>query len=257
VRSIDHPHTQVLLETRLIEVTLDNTDKYGIDWGNLSPVATSLAFPQVTATSGYLLKNGVRGPINMNLLLDMLIQSGDARVLMNSKLTTTNNREASLLIGQKIPYVIQSYNTAASASTGANLQVQKEEVGVKIKMLPHVNEDSEITLALEPEVSSITGFKGPNQDLPLVKVRTTHTTVRVADGQTVFLAGLLSEEETEQLSKLPVLGQIPLIGALFTHRLKLKTKTNLIIEVKPRIIRRASDLALEGAAIKPDSTAAK
>src|SRR6185369_1475593 len=132
-----------------------------------------------------------------------------------------------LLIGQKIPYVVQSFNSAATTA-GANLQIQKEEVGVKVKMLPHVNEDSEITLALEPEVSSIAGFKGPNQDLPLVKVRTTHTTVRVADGQTVFLAGLLSEEETEELSKFPILGQIPLIGTLFTHRLKLKTKTNLI-----------------------------
>jgi type II secretory pathway component GspD/PulD (secretin) len=90
-----------------------------------------------------------------------------------------------------------------------------------------------------------------------VKVRTAKTTVRVADGQTVFLAGLLSEEETEELSKLPVLGQIPLIGALFTHRLKAKTKTNLIIEVKPRIIRKSSDLAFEGAAAKPDSAAAK
>jgi type II secretory pathway component GspD/PulD (secretin) len=257
VRSIDHPHTQVLLETRLIEVTLDHNDRYGIDWGNLSPVSTGLVFPQVKATEGYLLKNGSRSPINLNLLLDLLIQNGDARVLMNSKLTTTNNREASLLIGQKIPYVIQSYNTAASAAGGANLQVQKEEVGVKMKMLPHVNEDSEITLSLEPEVSSITGFKGPNSDLPLVKVRTTKTTVRVADGQTVFLAGLLSEEETEELRKLPVLGQIPLLGALFTHRLLVKSKTNLIIEVKPKIIRKTSDLVFEPAGTKADSAAAR
>lgn len=257
VRSIDHPHTQVLLETRLIEVTLDHNDRYGIDWGNLSPISTGLAFPQVKATEGYLLKNGSRSPLNLNLLLDLLIQNGDARVLMNSKLTTTNNREASLLIGQKIPYVIQSYNTAASSAGGANLQVQKEEVGVKMKMLPHVNEDSEITLSLEPEVSSITGFKGPNSDLPLVKVRTTKTTVRVADGQTVFLAGLLSEEETEELRKLPVLGQIPLLGALFTHRLLVKSKTNLIIEVKPKIIRKTSDLVFEPVGAKADSAAAR
>jgi type II secretory pathway component GspD/PulD (secretin) len=256
VRSIDHPHTQVLLETRLIEVTIDNNDRYGIDWGQLSPISAGLSFPQIKATEGYMLKNGIRGPINMNLLLDMLIQNGDARVLMNSKLTTTNNREASLLIGQKIPYVIQTDNTGAAASTGANLQVQKEEVGVKIKMLPHVNEDAEISLVLEPEVSSITGFKGPNSDLPLVRVRTAKTTVRVADGQTVFLAGLLSEEETEELRKLPVLGQIPLLGVLFTHRLKVKSKTNLIIEVKPRIIRKASDLAFEAGTVKVDSTAA-
>lgn len=257
VRSIDHPHTQVLLETRLIEVTVDNTDRYGIDWGALSPISTGVAFPEVKATEGYLLKNGVRGPIALNLVLDMLIQNGDARVLMNSKLTTTNNREASLLIGEKIPYLVQSYNASATSNSGANLEVQKEEVGVKIRMQPHVNEDSEITLALEPEVSSITGFKGPSSDLPLVKVRTTKTTVRVADGQTVFLAGLLSEDETEELRKLPILGQIPLVGALFTHRFAVKRKTNLIIEVKPKIIRKASDLSYEAAAIQPDSAGAK
>ena len=257
VRSIDHPHTQVLLETRLIEVTVDNTNKYGIDWGALSPVSTSIAFPAAPVTQGYLLKGGVRNPISLNLLLDMLIQSGDARVLMNSKLTTTNNREASLHIGQTIPYVIQSYNTASSSTGGANLQVEKEEVGVKIKMLPHVNEDSEITLNLEPEVSSITGFKGPNQDLPLIKVRTTKTTVRVADGQTVFLAGLLSEETTEELTRLPILGQIPLIGSLFTHKFNVTTKTNLIIEVKPKIIHHSSELVFETGAVKADSSAAK
>ncbi|MEO7423962.1 MAG: secretin N-terminal domain-containing protein [Fibrobacteria bacterium] len=260
VRSIDHPHTQVLLETRLIEVTVDNTDKYGIDWGALSPVSTGLSFPQVAASQGYLLKGGVRAPINFNILLDMLIQNGDARVLMNSKLTTTNNREASLLIGQKIPYVIQSYNSAATTGGGANQSVEHEDVGVKIRMMPHVNEDSEITLNLEPEVSSITGFKGPNSDLPLVKIRTTKTTVRVADGQTVFLAGLMSEEETEELRKLPILGQIPLLGALFTHRLFVKTKTNLIIEIKPRIIRKSSDLMFETGGVggvKADSTFGK
>ncbi|MDB5103246.1 MAG: ral secretion pathway protein [Fibrobacteres bacterium] len=254
VRSIDHPHTQVLLETRLIEVTVDNTDRYGIDWGALSPVSANIGFPSAPVSQGYLLKGGVRSPINLNILLDMLIQNGDARVLMNSKLTTMNNREASLHIGERIPYVIQSYNSAAVAGGGANQQVQHEDVGVKIKMMPHVNEDAEITLNLEPEVSSITGFKGPNSDLPLVKVRTTKTTVRVADGQTIFLAGLLSEENTEELRKLPILGQIPLIGALFTHRLSIKRKTNLIIEIKPKIIHKSSELVFETGGVKADSS---
>ena len=242
VRAIDHPHTQVLLETRLIEVAVDENGKYGIDWGALSPLQTSLAFPAAPIRDGYILQGGVRSPITLNLALDMLIQNGDARVLTNSKLTTTNNREATLHIGEKIPYVIQSYNSAAVAGGGANQQIQHEEVGVKVKMEPHVNEDAEITLTLEPEVSSITGFKGPNADLPLVRVRKTQTTVRVTDGQTIFLAGLLSEEETEELRKVPVLGQIPGLGALFTHKLKVKRKTNLIIEIRPKIIRKSSEL---------------
>lgn len=246
VRSIDHPHTQVMLETRLIEVAVDENNRYGIDWAALSPVQTALSFPTAPITQGFQLSNGTRQAININLALDMLLQSGDARVLMNSKLTTTNNREATLHIGEKIPYIIQSYNSAALAGGGANQQVQHEEVGVKIKMEPHVNEDAEITLNLEPEVSSITGFKGPNADLPLVKVRKTKTTVRVTDGQTIFLAGLLSEEESEELRRFPVLGQIPVLGTLFTRKIKLKRKTNLIIEVKPRIIRKSSELIFGG-----------
>jgi type II secretory pathway component GspD/PulD (secretin) len=177
-------------------------------------------------------------------------------VLTNSKLTTTNNREATLHIGEKIPYVIQSYNSAAVAGGGANQQVQHEEVGVKVRMQPHVNEDSEITLSLEPEVSSITGFKGPNADLPLVRVRKTNTTVRVTDGQTIFLAGLLSEEETEELRKVPVLGQIPVLGALFTHKLKVKRKTNLIIEIRPKIIRKSSELVFGAGTPAADAPAA-
>lgn len=244
VKSIDHPHTQVLLETRLIEVAVDENNRYGIDWGALSPISTGIAFPAVPISEGYLLKGGARAPISLNLALDMLIQNGDARVLTNSKLTTTNNREATLHIGERIPYVIQSYNSAATAGGGANQEVRHEEVGVKIRMQPHVNEDSEITLNLEPEVSSITGFKGPNADLPLVRVRKTNTTVRVTDGQTIFLAGLLSEEETEELRKVPVLGQIPVLGALFTRKVMVKRKTNLIIEIRPKIIRKSSDLML-------------
>lgn len=243
VKAVDHPHTQVLLETRLIEVTLDDNSRHGIDWGALTPLETGVAFPEVKVSEGFLLKNGIRGPISLDLILDFLVQNGDARVLMNSKLTTTNNREATLHIGERIPYVIQSYNQS-STTAGANLQIQKEDVGVKMRMQPHINEDNEITLTLEPEVSSITGFKGPNADLPLVKVRTTKTTVRVADGQTVFLAGLLSEEELEEVRKVPVLGQIPLLGVLFSHKVTQKRKTNLIIEVKPKIIRNSSELVL-------------
>jgi type IV pilus assembly protein PilQ len=249
VKAVDHPHTQVLLETRLLEVSVDDNNQFGIEWGNLSPISTGLSFPETPAIRGWQLQGGRRLPISMPLALDLLIQNGDARVLMNSKLTTTNNREASLLIGEKIPYVIQSFNSSAS-TTGANLQVQKEEVGVKMKMLPHVNDDGEITLTLEPEVSSIASFKGPNADLPLVKVRTTKTTVRVSDGQTIFLAGLLSEDETTVESRIPILGQLPVLGVLFTHKVKVKRKSNLIIEIKPKIIRKSSELQFTNDAVK-------
>jgi len=240
VQSIDHPHTLVMLETRLIEVTLNDLDKYGINWGDLAPLESGVRYTGGPVTENFQIKNWYQMPIDFNVTLDMLIEEGDARVLMDSKLTTTNNREASLHIGEKIPYVIQSYNLTSTG--GANQQVEKEEVGVIVKMTPHINEEGQITLSLEPEVSSITGWKGPNADIPLVKIRKTSTTVRVEDGQPILLAGLLSEEKTNEQKKLPVLGQIPLLGMLFQHTREEVRRSNLIIEITPRIIKDASEI---------------
>ena len=166
--------------------------------------------------------------------LDALIENGDARLLSNSKLMTTNNRQASLHIGDVIPYTVRQVNVATgNAGTTTN---EEKEVGVKLVMTPHVNEENQVTLNLEPEVSTIVAFIGANKDLPQTRVRKTNTTVRVQDGQTIFIAGLFSEDESEVISKLPIFGDIPLLGALFTHKSLKKVKSNLIIEITPRII---------------------
>ncbi|KMQ50781.1 General secretion pathway protein D [Chitinispirillum alkaliphilum] len=240
VNAIDQPHILVLLETRLIEVAMDRLDQYGINWSNLSPIQAGIRYPEAELTDGFDLNNWVRLPINFNVTLDMLLQTGDARLLMDSKLTTTNNREASLHIGEIIPYVIQTYNLT---SAGVNQQIQREEVGVLITMTPQVNEEDQITLIMEPEVSNIAGWRGQNADIPLIRVRKTNTTVRVENGQPIFLAGLLSEEKSVEIRKLPVLGSVPLLGFLFQNRRTTLSKKNLIIEVVPHIIKHPSEIS--------------
>jgi type II secretory pathway component GspD/PulD (secretin) len=235
VKSIDHPHILVMLETRLIEVTVDKLKQYGIKWNDLTPIETGLLHPVTPLTAGYGLNKFNLKNLTFSMALDMLVENGDANVLMNSKLTTTNNHEATLHIGEVIPYVIQTYNQAGM-SGGASMQVQKENVGVLMSMTPHVNENEQVTLTLSPEVSNIESWKGANADLPLVRVRKTTTTVRVENGQTVFLAGLLSEEKNTVIDKVPVLGDIPLLGLLFQHKREQVKKSNLIIEIKPTII---------------------
>jgi type II secretory pathway component GspD/PulD (secretin) len=239
VRSIDHPHILVLLETRFVEVSASDENRYGIDWENLMPISTSFNYPVGPVDAGFKGKNWLQGGLDFNVTLDMLIKSGDARVLMDSKLTTTNNREASLHIGEIVPYETQSTNLAVAG--GAAPQVQKEEVGIKIKMVPHINDDNQITLTMTPEVSSIIDLVG-RSGMPKVSVRKTTTTVRVENGQTIFLAGLLSEEVVDVISKLPLLGDIPVIGLLFQHKRKTIMKKNLIIEIKPKIIYDTNEL---------------
>ena len=124
------------------------------------------------------------------------------------------------------------------------MEVQKEDVGVKVTVTPHINEENQITLNIQPEVSSIIAWKGPNADLPLVSVRKTNTTIRVENQQTIFIAGLISEDETITESRLPILGQIPLIGKLFSHMRHDLKKKNLVIEITPKIIRDPKELSL-------------
>lgn len=234
VKSIDHPHILVQLETRLIEVSQDDGEKMGVNWATFSPITMPLAHD-----GSFKLNNFSQGPTNLSLTLDALIKNGDARLLSNSKLMTTNNRQASLHIGDVVPYSVRQVNVASgNAGTVTN---EEKEVGVKLVMTPHINEENQVTLNIEPEVSTIVAFVGANQDLPQTRVRKANTTVRVQDGQTIFIAGLFSEDESEVIEKLPFFGDIPLIGSLFTHKSIKKVKSNLIIEITPRIIRNTSE----------------
>ena len=242
IRSTDFPHILVLLETRLIEVSLDKLDQYGIDWNSFSPLQAKLRLEPGTLASPVKAGNWQRLSLDFNATLDMLLTTGDARVLMDSKLTTTNNREASLHIGEVIPYEVQTYTPGLAG--GASVQIQKEDVGVKVTVTPHVNEENQITLNIEPEVSSIVAWKGQNSDLPLVRVRKTNTTIRVENQQTIFIAGLLSEEDTQTEYKVPILGYIPLLGRLFTHTMHQVSKKNLVIEITPKIIRDTRELSM-------------
>jgi type II secretory pathway component GspD/PulD (secretin) len=229
VQAIDHPHILVQLETRLIEVSEDNAEKYGINWATFSPIDMPYSHD-----GGFKLNNWSQGAASLRVSLDALIENGEARLLSNSKLMTTNNRQASLHIGDVIPYTVRQVNVA-SGNSGTTTNEEKE-VGVKLVMTPHINEENQVTLNLEPEVSTIVAFIGANKDLPQTRVRKTNTTVRVQDGQTIFIAGLFSEDDSEVISKLPIFGDIPLLGALFTHKSMKKVKSNLIIEITPRII---------------------
>ena len=237
VKSIDHPHILVLLDTRIIEVSLDKMKQYGLNWSGLFPLSGGISHDNVSLETGYKkAADWELKALDFSASLDLMVSNNDARILMNSKITTTNNREASLHIGDVIPYQIQAYNIGGVGG-GANMNIQKENVGVMITMTPHVNENNQVTLQLEPEVSNIIGWVGKDHDMPQTRVRKASTTVRVKDGQTIFLAGLLDEEKTISVSKLPILGDIPLLGRLFRHSTESITKKNLIIEVTPKILR--------------------
>ncbi len=259
VAEMDKPARQVMLEARVIEVSTDGLKKLGIDWdllsrqgftfveannsgtfdGNLEEPGPLTDAQGIEGTPGtydvWKLRNFNRLPKVFRAFLDLLIRDGNARVLASPKLVTLNGKEASMLAGQRIPYLV-SQTVFAGGAAAPTQSVQREEVGIKLSITPLINADGYITVRIRPEVSSVTGFRGSQNDLPVVSTRQAETTVRLKDGSSVVIGGLLSEEKTTSRTKVPLLGDIPWLGALFRHENVTMSKRDLVIEVTPRLL---------------------
>jgi len=166
-----------------------------------------------------------------DVTLDMLMKANQAEVLADSRLTTLNGREASIKLVDIVPYIL------SSGGVGGQVQVQREEVGIKLEINPTVNTDGFITVKVEPEVSTIFEFIGPDNNIPRVKSRKSSTTIRVKDGESIIIGGLLSNDRKQTLYKVPILHKIPWFGEkIFTSKNLVERKTDLIIQITPRIV---------------------
>jgi type IV pilus secretin PilQ/predicted competence protein len=251
VAVMDVPAKQVMLEARIVEVSTNDLKELGVDWDLLNRQTFIIVegapgpappgeFPEeLPFVSGSAARNSLnqtgRQAKAFEVALDMLIREGNARVLAQPKIATLNGRTATMLIGQRIPYTISS-TVFAGGGAAPTQRIEKEEVGIKLDITPLINADGYITTTIKPEVSTVTGFTGANGDLPIVATRQASTTVRLKDGNSVIIGGLLSEDKTTTVTKVPILGSIPLIGYLFQHQSIQTRKTDLVIEVTPRIL---------------------
>ncbi len=259
IEGIDVPAIQVLLETRLIEVALDIDKKLGIDWSKLAKYTNILAenAEALTGGSGSVVPDpGALGtlpataPFNrlnednlipgkfsrqmtaFDITLDFLIKDNKADILADSKLVTLNGREATIKMVDIVPYIL------SSGGVGGQVQVQREEVGIKLTVLPSVNMDGDITVKVETEVASIFEFIGPDRNIPRVKSRSSTTTIRVKDGESIIIGGLISKDRKNTVYKLPLLHKIPWLGKkLFTSIDLVDRKTDLIIQITPSVLK--------------------
>ena len=278
VEEIDVPALQIMLEARLIEVSLTDEEELGIDWAKLAEMSWIIAetgskiilpdgnttgsivpgmeFEYDPLTEAYeetfnAMKTGIL-PENMyfnrldnipfangasrqltafDATIDFLLRENKAQILANSQVVTLNGHEANISMVDIVPYIL------SSGGVGGQVKVQREEVGIKLSILPTVNTDGFITTSVTPEVSSIYDMIGPDRNIPHVKKRVSNTTVRVRDGQTIVIAGLLSANKRLEISKLPLLWRIPYFGKkFFTHKAEKIEKTDLIVQITPRII---------------------
>jgi general secretion pathway protein D len=175
---------------------------------------------------------------NYVAVLNALASDTNTNILSTPTLVTLDNEEAEIVIGQNVPFVTGSFtNTGAtSGSTNPFQTIQREDVGLTLKIKPQINEGNALRLDIQQEVSSIAPSVAGASDI-VTKKRSIKTNVMVDDGQVVVLGGLIEETVGEDVQKVPLLGDIPLLGNLFKARSSDVTKTNLMVFIHPVILR--------------------
>jgi MSHA biogenesis protein MshL len=240
--------TGVVIETRIMEVALDDATKYGIDWtalpdlsslslsGSLAGGATAA---QGLSTGATTFRLGVAGS-KFNAFLDAQAQAGNLNVLSAPKVSTLNNQKAIIRIGRQDVF-FRAVVTPASTTSAAFTTFTPDSVteGIILSVTPQVGQDGRIMLAIHPTITEKVGEAvAPDRNTaPILDVRETNTVVTVADGETVFIGGLMQERTQETVASVPLLGDIPYLGALFRRNDQVKKKTELVILITPRVVR--------------------
>jgi general secretion pathway protein D len=179
-----------------------------------------------------------------SMTYDFMKQATDSELLANPELRISEGEKATLHIGQRIPVPVSTFNSITTGTGGGAVapvtSFQYQDVGIKVSIEPRVHHNREVTLKLTVEVSNVGGnvSAGEGQpSQPIIATRTIESTIRLKDGETNFLAGLIQRNENTTTDKIPILGDIPIIGRLLSHEDKQHTSTDLVLTMTPHIIR--------------------
>ena len=238
----------VMIETRILEVALDDSSQYGINWTALpdlsslslsGSLAGGAAARQMLQSGTDAFQIGVAGS-KFEAFLDALSTQGQVNVLSAPKVSTLNNQRAIIRIGRQDVF-FRATVTPASTTSAAFVTFSPDSIteGIIMSVTPQIGQDGRILLAIHPSITEKVGeAKAPDGNTaPIVDVRETNTVVSVGDGDTVFIGGLMQERTQETIRSVPLLGDIPFVGSLFRHNDQKKKKTELVILITPRILR--------------------
>lgn len=271
---IDVSPQQVMIEARVVEVKLQKEHALGVNWQLLAdkkriPLGQyNLGSPSALGSFSDGLKQSISykntnyPPItgttsespftfgifdeDINVILQALANSLDTNVLSAPRVTTVNNREAEIKVIQSLPWAEPDVQvTGDSGSVTVSWKINFEEVGIILKTTPIINDDGNITMVLNPEISdktsdySLTVTQGTTSipyTIPVIDKRSASTKVVVKNGQTLIIGGLIKEKSTKGETKVPLLGDMPFLGYLFKSKKDTVDKTELLIFISPTII---------------------
>jgi general secretion pathway protein D len=264
---LDVRRAQVYVEALIAEITADKAAEFGIQWQDLSALGSAdssargfggtnfggigqniLGLSVNPATAGRGLNIGVaRGRvtipgigevINLGVLVRALETDSNANILSTPTLLTLDNEEARIVIGQNVPFITGQYALTGAATTPTPFQtIERKDVGLTLRIKPQISEGGTVRLQIYQEVSSVVDTLVTPSAGPTTNKRAVETTVLVDDGQIVVIGGLIQDSVKDGVEKVPLLGDIPLLGALFQYKTRSRSKTNLMVFLRPVVVR--------------------
>ena len=242
VKSLDVEGDQINIAVKFIETTLKHDETIGINW-NLRETMYIPGGGEADTTStikvGHLKIPGetmsfatLTAPV-VSAMLDLLANDGDTKLLQEPQVTTMSNSSANIVVGTTIPVLVPQ---GQGSVFGSNPYTYEEQsINVSLNVLPRVNSQDVISMKIDAVVQAVVGYVGAEQR-PMVSTRSTNTNVRVANGETLLIGGLIFDNDLESMSKMPFLGDLPFLKKLFRYRNTEREQRELLIFITPTVI---------------------
>lgn len=267
VEMLDVRRAQIFVEALIAEVTADKAAEFGIQWqdlngvnraganviggtnfgvagaggniisaaGNIGTVGQGLNIGVVQGTTTI---PGLGTVLNLGMLAKFLENDANANILSTPNLLTLDNEEAKIIIGQNVPFITGSYAQTGNAATATPFQtIERKDVGLTLRIKPQISQGGTVKLQVYQEVSSVQTQTINNAAGVITNKRSLESTVLVDEGQIIVLGGLVQDSVSNGEDKVPVLGDIPGLGNLFRHETRRRTKTNLMVFIRPYVLR--------------------
>ena len=273
IDQLDARRAQVYVEALIVEVSADKAEEFGVQWAALTGNSASnyrvgggTAF---TANGNNILSlatsntpapgNGlsigifrqINGKLGLGAIAHALESGGNANILSMPNLVTLDNEEAKIVVGQNVPFITGQFTTSASTgSAGVNpfQTIERKDIGLKLTVKPQISEGGTVKLSIYQESSSIDTSVTATSSGLITKQRSISTNVLVEDGQILALGGLMEDSTSNTMERVPVLGALPVVGSLFQYKTATGSKTNLMVFLRPTVIRNAeqsNDVSLD------------
>ncbi|HCE8472448.1 GspD family T2SS secretin variant XcpQ [Pseudomonas aeruginosa] len=261
VRQLDVPRAQVLVEAAIVEISGDIQDAVGVQWainkGGMGGTKTN--FANTGLSIGTLLQSlesnkapesipdgaivGI-GSSSFGALVTALSANTKSNLLSTPSLLTLDNQKAEILVGQNVPFNTGSYTTNSEGASNPFTTVERKDIGVSLKVTPHINDGAALRLEIEQEISALlpNAQQRNNTDL-ITSKRSIKSTILAENGQVIVIGGLIQDDVSQAESKVPLLGDIPLLGRLFRSTKDTHTKRNLMVFLRPTVVRDSAGLA--------------